>query len=310
MENFMRSGLMASLLVLISAPAFAQSAAGLAVVSGVVRGPSGEVVPHATVVIASLSQGDIRTVTTNSGGIFAAPALVPGSGYTVTVTAPGFAAYEATDLNLQVGQDLNLNVTLSVGGTIAIVNVNSTDATVQDTKTDVSQVIDSQQIQDLPINGRRVDSFVLLTPGVTNDSYFGLLTFRGVAGGNSFLVDGNDTTEQFYNENAGRTRIASQISQDAVQEFQVVSANFSAEYGRAMGGVVNTVTRTGSNGLHGTAYWFFRNRTLDARDRYAAFDPDEVRHQAGASVGGSLIKNKLFYFVNADVTRRDFPIVS
>ena len=165
-------------------------------------------------------------------------------------------------------------------------------------------------IQDLPINGRRVDSFVLLTPGVTNDSYFGLLTFRGVAGGNAFLVDGNDTTEQFFNENAGRTRIASQISQDAVQEFQVVSSNSSAEFGRAVGGVVNTVTRTGSNDLHGTAYWFFRNRTLDARDRYATINPDEVRNQAGASIGGALIKNKLFYFFNGDFTRRNFPMVS
>jgi TonB dependent receptor-like, beta-barrel len=95
-----------------------------------------------------------------------------------------------------------------------------------------------------------------------------------------------------------------------VQEFQVVSSNFSAEYGRAVGGVVNTVTRTGSNGVHATAYWFFRNRTLNARDRYAAFNPAEVRHQAGASVGGSMIRNKLFYFVNADFSRRDFPIVS
>ena len=101
------------------------------------------------------------------------------------------------------------------------VEVNAVAPLVEDTKTDVSQVIDARQIQDLPINGRRVDSFVLLTPGVTNDGTFGLLSFRGVAGGNSFLVDGNDTTEQFYNENAGRTRIATQISQDAVQEFQV-----------------------------------------------------------------------------------------
>jgi outer membrane receptor protein involved in Fe transport len=98
---------------------------------------------------------------------------------------------------------------------------------------------------ELPINGRRVDSFVLNTPGVTNDATFGLLTFRGVAGNNSFLLDGNDNTEQFYDENAGRTRIQSQISADAVQEFEVVSANFSAEYGRAMGGVVNTVTKSG-----------------------------------------------------------------
>jgi hypothetical protein len=180
---------------------------------------------------------------------------------------------------------------------------------IETTKTDVSQVIDSKMIVDLPINGRRVDSFVLLTPGVTNDGTFGLLTFRGVAGGNSFLIDGNDATEQFYNENAGRTRIASQISQDAVQEFEVVSTNYSAEYGRAIGGIVNTVTKSGGNQLHGTAYWFFRNRTLDARDPYASFNPPEVRHQTGASIGGPLVKDKLFYFLNVDITRRNYPMV-
>lgn len=181
---------------------------------------------------------------------------------------------------------------------------------VQDTKTDISQVIDARQITDLPANGRRVDSFVLLTPGVTNDSTFGLLTFRGVAGGNSFLLDGNDSTEQYYNENAGRTRIFSPISQDAVEEFQVVSSNYAAEYGRAIGGVVNTVTRSGTNQLHGTAYWFFRNRSLDARDRYASFNPPEVRYQSGASLGGTIVKDKLFYFINGEFTRRNFPMTS
>src|SRR5450432_3380814 len=254
---------------LVSAPAFAQSAAGLAAISGVGRDPSGAAVPNAKVVIASGSQGTIRTVTTNSGGIFAAPALPPGSGYKVTVTATGYAEYEAEDLALQVGQDLNLNVSLTVGRSVTVVEVALSAATVQDTKTDVSQVIDTRLIQDLPINGRRVDSFVLLTPGVTNDSTFGLLTFRGVAGGNSFLIDGNDTTEQFFNENAGRTRIASQISADAVQEFQVVSSNFSAEYGRAMGGVVNTVTKSGSNQFHGGAFYFLRSTGFDARDPFS-----------------------------------------
>ena len=128
----------------------------------------------------------------------------------------------------------------------------------------------------MPINGRRVDSFVLLTPGVTNDATFGLLTFRGVAGNNSFLLDGNDNTEQFYDENAGRTRIQSQISQDAVQEFQVVSANYSAEYGRAMGGVVNTVTKSGGNTVHGSAFYFLRSTGFDAHDPYSAFIPTET----------------------------------
>ena len=205
---------------------------------------------------------------------------------------------------------MNLAVTLALATTTTTLDVTAEAPLVESTKTDVSVVIGSAQIEELPINGRRVDSFALLAPGVTNDGTFGLLTFRGVAGGNAFLVDGNDTTEQFFNENAGRTRIASQLSQDAVQEFQVLSANFSAEYGRAMGGVINTVTRSGTNDLHGTAYWFFRNRTLNARDRYATINPPEYRHQLGGSLGGAILQDKLFYFVNTEVQRRNFPISS
>ena len=123
---------------------------------------------------------------------------------------------------------------------------------VEDTKSGVTSTVGEDQIDNLPINGRRVDSFVLLTPAVTNDGEFGLLSFRGIAAGNAFLTDGNDTTNSFYNENAGRTRIGSQLSQDAVQEFQVLSNGFSAEFGRAMGGVINTVTKSGGNDMHGT----------------------------------------------------------
>jgi hypothetical protein len=299
----------ASLFLFLSACALAQSAGGVAGISGVVRDQSGAVVPKARVVISSESQGTIRTLSTNDAGIFSAPALVPGPGYQVAVTATGFTPYEAKSLELQVGQNLDLKVNLAIGQTNASVEVTAAAPMTEDTKTDVSAVVDNRSIQELPINGRRVDSFVLLTPDVHQDGTFGLLSFRGVAGQNSFLIDGNDTTEQFYNENAGRTRIASQLSQDAVQEFQVVSANFSAEYGRAMGGIVNTVTKSGGNGVHGTAYWFFRNRTLNARDPFAAFNPKEVRHQTGASIGGPLKKDKLFYFLNVDFTRRNFPMV-
>jgi hypothetical protein len=298
------------LFLFVPAAALAQSAAGLAGISGIVRDASGSYVPKAKVVVSNDAQGIVRSLTTNDAGLFTAPALAPAPGYKVTVAASGFGAYETKDLDLQVGQNLNLNINLAVAQSATAVEVNAEAPLVEDTKTNLSQVIDSQQIVELPINGRRVDSFVLLTPGVTNDSTFGLLSFRGVAGGNSFLVDGGDTTEQYYNENAGRSRVASQLSQDAVQEFQVLSANFSAEYGRASGGVVNTVTRSGTNRTHGTAYWFFRNRTLDARDRYASINPHEVRHQSGASIGGPLKKDKLFYFLNADITRRNFPLVS
>ena len=164
---------------------------------------------------------------------------------------------------------------LAVAGAVSEVTVIEETPLVESTKTGVSQVVNSAQIMELPINGRRVDSFVLLAPATVADGTFGLVSFRGIAGGNAFLTDGNDTTNQFYNENAGRTRITTQISQDAVQEFQVLSNGYAAEFGRASGGVINTVTRSGSNDLHGTAYWFFRNRSLNARDRYATINPAE-----------------------------------
>jgi hypothetical protein len=288
---------------------FAQSAGGVAGISGVVRDPSGAAVPNAKVVISTETKGTVRSVMTNNEGVFTAPALDPGPGYKVVVTAKGFNVYEATNLELRVGQNADLHIALVVGQATTQVDVTAEAPVMDDSKVDVSTVVDTRSIQDLPIDGRRVDSFVLLTPGVTNDATFGLLTFRGVAGNNSFLVDGNDGTEQFYDENAGRTRIASNISQDAVQEFQVLTSDFSAEYGRAMGGVVNTVTRSGGNQFHGTGYWFFRNQNFNARDPLAAINPVESRNQAGGSLGGPIFKDKLFFFTNVEVTRRNFPMV-
>ena len=261
-------------------------------------------------VVENEAKGIRRTLETNGDGIFNAPALVPASGYKVTVNKAGFAPYEQTEVTVLVGEDVDLPISLGVGTEATQVTVESRAPIVEDTKSDVSQVVDSKQILDLPINGRRVDSFVLLTPAVVPDGTFGLVSFRGVAGGNSFLTDGNDTTDQFYNENAGRTRISSQISQDAVQEFQVISDNYSAEYGRAMGGIVNTLTRSGTNDIHGTAFWFFRDQDFDARDRYANVNPPEHRDQVGGVVGGAIIKNKLFYFLDYEKTLRNFPLVA
>lgn len=297
----------AAVLFCFSIPAFAQSAAGVAGITGVVRDPSSALVPKAKVVISRESQGTLRSLETNSEGVFSAPALTPGPGYKISITAPGFAEYTAEGIGLEVGQNLNLDVTLAVGSSATKVDVTSAAELVNDTKSDVSQVVGTQQIDDLPINGRRVDNFVLLTPGVTNDGTFGLLTFRGVANGNSFLLDGNDSTEKFYMENNGRTRILSQISQDAVQEFQVVSADFSAEYGRADGGVVNTVTRSGSNGFHGTGYWFYRDQAFNAQDPFAGINLPDTRYSVGGSFGGAIIKDKLFYFLNGEYAHRNFP---
>ena len=297
------------LALLYANAAFPQIAGGFGGLTGVAIDGSGAAVPNAEVLIENEQLGLHRKFTTTEGGIFNVPALVPSSGYQVTINAAGFAPYENRDITILVGQNVNIKAALQLASSSAHVEVVAT-ATPVEIKTDVSQNVTQTQIDDLPINGRRVDSFVLLTPGVVPDGTGGLLSFRGIPGGNSFLTDGNDTTETFYNENAGRTRIPTQISQDAVQEFQVLSDGYSAEYGRALGGVVNTVTRSGTNNYHGTGYWFFRNRTLDARDPFATINPQESRHQFGGSVSGPVIKDKLFFFLNTEEQLRDFPLVS
>jgi hypothetical protein len=300
--------LFACLSVLVAAT-WAQSVAGLGAISGTVTDASGARVPDAEVVVKNIEKGISRTIQTNAAGLFLASSLVPAEGYTVSVSKPGFSKTEARNLRVQVGQQVDLSLVLTVSATTSTVEV-TTDAPVVDSaKTGVSQVVDGQQILNLPINGRRVDSFVLITPGVTNDGTFGALSFRGMPGGNAFLQDGNDSTQQYYNENAGRTRIASNISQDTVQEFQVITGG-SAEFGRASGGVVNTVTKSGGNSVHGTAFWFYRDQNFNARDRYATFVPDERRQQFGGSIGGPIKKDKLFYFFNTEITRRDFPLIS
>ncbi|HYZ86078.1 MAG TPA: carboxypeptidase regulatory-like domain-containing protein [Bryobacteraceae bacterium] len=302
--------LLAIALISSGVPASAQSLAGLAALSGTVRDSSEAPVPSATVTVTNLNTGLARRLSTNDSGYFLASSLQPGSGYELKVEKPGFAIYEAKGVVLEVGQNVVLNPTLSIAQQTQTITVEAATPMVDQAKTGVSQTVTTTQILNLPINGRRVDSFVLLSPSTTPDGTFGAIAVRGIPSANAFLQDGNDTTQQFYNENAGRTRISSNISQDSVQEFQVLTSGYSAEFGRATGAVVNTVTKSGSNEIHGTGYWFYRNQDFNARDRYAAINPTESRHQAGGSIGGPIRKDKLFYFGNFDITRRDFPLIS
>ncbi len=299
--------------VVFAASVFAQATAAFGTVSGTVLDATGAAVPGAAVTVSNDSLGLKRELTTTEGGIFVASALVPASGYKVSVSKQGFAPYATEVFEVRVGGTVDLKVALAVGAISQKVEVTASAPVVEDTKTEVSQVVSNDLIANLPINGRRVDGFVQITPAVTKDADFGLVTFRGIAGGNAFLIDGIDTTNQYYNENAGRTRVGSQISQDAVQEFQVLSSSYSAEFGKASGGVVNTITKTGTNSFHGTAFEFFRNRTLDARDPtntgVTAINPPEVRHIFGGTIGGPIVKDKLFFFADTEVQRRTFPMI-
>lgn len=170
-------------------------------------------------------------------------------------------------------------------------------------------MISRTQINELPINGRRADQFALLAPGVTREGRFGLLSYRGQSGVfNNFTLEGNDDNQAYFSEAAGRTRIASNISANAIQEFQVAVSNFLPEFGRSAGGGINAVVRSGGNNFHGDGFWYFRNQSFSARDPLATINPDERRDQFGGSFSGPIIKNKLFFFANYDQQLRNFPL--
>src|SRR5580692_12465622 len=168
-----------------------------------------------------------------------------------------------------VGQNITIPVQLNVAQQTQSVTVSAEVPLIEETKSGVSTAVENTQIQNLPINGRRVDQFALLTPGAVPDGSSGEISFRGIPGGNAFLQDGNDVTQQWGIDIAGGSTVPSSISQDAVLEFQVQTSGYSAEFGRAVGGVINTVTKSGTNSFHGSAFWYFRNRTLNALDPYS-----------------------------------------
>ena len=294
----------------------AQSMAGLGALHGSVIDVEGASIAKAEVTVANSKIGFSRALTAGSDGSFEAASLPPESGYTVTVKMPGFATYQATDITVHVGETATLAVKLSISQVDQTISVDASTTTLDTTRSGVSALVSQREINELPINGRRVDQFVLLTPGVTTDGAGGQVTFRGVPGNNIFLQDGMDVTQQWGQDDAGSTSAFSPLSQDAVQEFLVQTSGYSAEFGHAAGGIVNTLTKSGTNSFHGSAFEFFKNRTLNSPDPYSLdangnlFNPPNWRHQFGGSVGGRLIRDKLFFFANTEETRESRPLVS
>jgi hypothetical protein len=316
--NAMKKLAMLSIAVLALLLGFASSAvaqsAGTATITGTVTDPQGSSVPEATVVVRNMNTGIERTLATNEAGIYVAPFLQPGR-YLVRISKEGFATLEHKDLHLQVGQTLSIDFSMPLKTAEATVTVTGEAPLLETEKTETSQVVSQTLVQNLPINGRRWDNFVLLTPGVSTDGGFGLVSYRGISGlYNENSVDGANNNQAFFSEARGRTRIQYVYSMDAIQEFQVSASNYSAEFGQAAGGIVNAVTKSGTNGIHGDLFYYLRYPSLNALDPIAKSkglftQPDHQRQQFGGSVGGPIIKDKFFYFFNYDGSRRVFPIV-
>lgn len=288
---------------------YAQSQLGTGALSGTVQDAGGAVIIGAKITVSNDDTGLTRTLLTNEAGQFTAPVLPVGA-YTVRVTQTGFAAAEQKGLIVNVGGTTTMRVELKPGAIDEVVNITS-GAQIDASRTEEVSLINRMQINDLPINGRRADQFALLAPGVTRDGRFGLLSYHGQSGVfNNFTVEGNDDNQAYFAEARGRTRIAGNISANAIQEFQVAQSNFLPEFGRSAGGGINSVIRSGGNRFHGDGFWYFRNEYLNARDPLASFRPTERRDQFGGSFSGPVVKDKIFFFLNYDEQLRDFPLVT
>lgn len=287
----------------------AQSQLGAGAVSGTIEDANGGAIPAASVTITNQSTSLTRTVETSDSGQFNFPVLQPDT-YIVTVEKQGFSSIEQRDVQVTVGRTVTLKLELQPGEVSAIVTIESSPI-IDITKTDESSLISREQINELPINGRRADQFALLTPGVTRDGRFGLLSYRGQSGVfNNFTLEGNDDNQAYFAEARGRTRIASNVSANAIQEFQVTQSNFLPEFGRSAGGGINAVVRSGGNEFRGDGFWYFRNQSFSARDPLASVNPEERRDQFGGSVSGPILKDKLFYFINYEQQKRNFPLIT
>jgi hypothetical protein len=320
MSKFLRFCFTPVLIFAFCAAAWAQSTTTGAI-GGTVTNPNKEVVKGATVTITNNGTGKEDTATTDDDGHFKVAQLQPGE-YSLTVNSSGFAAYTAKTI-VEVGRETTLDIAMSLQSVGATVEVTAEAPVINTTQQDFSSNMNQTSIRDLPINGQRWSNFALLAPGTVPDANFGLISFRGISGLlNNNTVDGGDNNQAFFSEERGRTRINYVVSQRAIREFQVNTSNYSAEYGRAAGGVTNAVTKSGTNQFHGDAFFFDRDNRLGARNPLAflrTFDaatgvttvsgikPTDTRYTFGGDIGGPIKKDKAFFFFNYDEVRRNFP---
>jgi hypothetical protein len=241
-------------LLLFGNIASAQSQLGTGAISGTVRDGTGALVAGAQVTIEQSATGLTRQVNSGATGEFLAPVLPTGS-YRVRIAKAGFATLEQDGIAVDVGSTTNIASTLKLGDIAETITVTAAPA-INPSQTDISTLVDSSEIRDLPINGRRYYDFALLAPGVTRDGILGLLSFRGTSGNfDNYMVEGNDDNQAYFSENRGRYRTPSTVSANAVEEFQVGQGAYLAEFGRATGGSVNMVLRSGANLLHADGFY-------------------------------------------------------
>ncbi|HEY6232126.1 MAG TPA: TonB-dependent receptor [Pyrinomonadaceae bacterium] len=307
------------LVLAFAGAAFGQSQATTGNIEGRVLDPKEAAVPGASVTATNQGTGLEKTATTDEQGTFRLVLLPPGV-YTVRASASGFATTEAKDVTVTVGSRTPLDLAVSVGGASGSVTITSEPPVVETSRSSMATTINQQSIDNLPINGRNLQDFSTLSPGVIRDPRGGDLSVGGQRGTfNSVQVDGVDNNNTFFGQALGRggVRPPYQFSEESVQEFQVNQNGFSAEFGRAAGGLINVVTKSGTNDFHGGVFEYLRDESLNANDpltkaqQFRAGLPNKRSplriNQFGGRLGGPIVKNRAFFFFTYDGQRADVP---
>jgi outer membrane receptor for ferrienterochelin and colicin len=290
-------GLFVLITLVVALPAVAQTQITTGTIQGTVTDANGAVMPGANVEIKNLDTNLSKTLTTDDGGRFVALALSPGR-YSVTVSKTGFATAVAEHVDLTVGQALNLPVAMKVSAVEERVTITSTPV-VDTVKTESSTTLNETAVNTTPILGRKFEDLLTLTPGVSvvqgpdGDE----ITFSGQRGVfNNVSLDGGDYNNGFFGEQLGGQRAAIDIPLDAVKEFQVVATGATAEFGRTAGGIINVISKSGTNDVHGSLFYFQRLEALTAHTSDGKPLKDFNRKQFGGTIGGPIKKNKSFFF--------------
>jgi hypothetical protein len=292
---------------------------------GTISDPSQKLIPQAQVSIANVATGITTVVMTNSDGFFTAPNLLPGE-YDITVTAKGFNTEVRKGITLTVGAQQVFNLTLHVGSAAkTVVEVTVEAPAVQLASSDISAVVSANTVRELPLNGRSWTDLAALQPGVEtiqtqptfatgsdrgNRGFGQQLTISGARPQqNNYRLDGVSLND--YANGAPGSVLGGNLGVDAIQEFSVLTSNYSAEYGKTSGGVVNAITRSGTNSFHGSAYEFFRNSKLDAANFFEAGQRSPFkRNQFGGGIGGPIIKSRTFFFADYEGIRQSKGIAN
>ncbi|MGA2921803.1 MAG: TonB-dependent receptor [Candidatus Sulfotelmatobacter sp.] len=279
---------------------------------GIISDPSGAVVAEATIAVQDVGTGYSQSTNSTSAGQYLFPTLPVGT-YQITVSVPGYTRYVQKGIVLSVGQAATQDVQLQVGKVAEQMVVTANPTMVTTDSATVGQLIDQREISELPLNGRDVQELVFLAPGTTNvtANYCAANCEGGVfpseqyakvngggANGVNYLLDGVDANDTYINANVPFP------NPDAIQEFNLITGNMSASFGNAIGGVVNVVTKSGTDQIHGDLFEFLQNSALDASDYFSGGQVNPLKqNQFGGSVGGPILKNRLFFFGSYQGTR-------